>query len=168
MALFMTIGEQLNGLFHVSSRLKADNDNDNNGNGTCELLEPALLMEGLFEPITQIYGDIFSQLEGTSITVAASVGVKLCWDCDNELCFGGGFGFAVNAQRDGFLYRESVLNAHNGQIPSFETTESNYKEPETSHIEWVSSTQVHESEPSMHPIKFYYGYDPAPTKPQQE
>merc|ERR1712204_120829 len=74
-------------------------------------MEPALLMEPFFEPITQIYGELFDELEGSTATATASFGVRLCYAYEGGLCFGGGFGFAVNANQQGFLYRESILNA---------------------------------------------------------
>merc|ERR1712087_59724 len=80
-------------------------------NNHCDLMEPALLMEPFFEPIIKVYEDLFDELHGTTVTATASFGVKLCYEYESGLCFGGGFGFAVNGQRQGFLYRESVLDA---------------------------------------------------------
>merc|ERR1719411_2023161 len=124
----MTISDQLYGLIHseqtpqvfadaleANKRGKREKDEGSNQNeGTeqneCHLLEPALLVEPVFEPITEIYEKLFRELEGTTVSATASFGVRLCYEYNAGLCFGGGFGFAVNAQRQGFLYRESILD----------------------------------------------------------
>merc|ERR1719273_2985886 len=119
--LFMTIGRELMGLLEsgktpsiFSEELETEKrgkKEEEKKEGECGLMEPAVLIEPFFEPIIKIYEDLFDELHGTTVTATASFGVKLCYEYESGLCFGGGFGFAVNGQRQGFLYRESVLDA---------------------------------------------------------
>lgn len=67
-------------------------------------------MDPYYVPISGIFRGMFSDLMNTNVTATITFGVRMCFEETAGLCFGGGFGFAVNGMGNGFIFRESIQN----------------------------------------------------------
>merc|ERR1719442_249299 len=76
----------------------------------------------------------------------------MAYEYESDFMFGGGFGFAVNAQQEGFLYRESILNANQEAVIGADGSRSTRmrRPKQQSTYQPIESTQNNQ-EPSFYP-----------------
>ena len=92
-AFLSAVSLQLHGLLDaegsVSGRGRCSGDSCGTQQDECSLLTPVELMDPYLEPITAMFGDMLSTLMGTTATGTISFGIRMCFEHEASLCFGG-------------------------------------------------------------------------------